>query len=198
MSGRVRSLAVVTLEAALVVGYVVLFGYFVVHSADFVVARNNARATEAALARAAALPARFDFVAPSSDVALLGGGWYRQSNGMVEAPGPLSKSAAFVYLPVPANQSTTVTVLGTPFLAPGHEVVTIDVWIDGTRFGPWTARYGEPTPSISMVVPSAAASDGLLELRLDVETEAAPYQYMASRDTRKLGLRLRGITLDPR
>jgi hypothetical protein len=197
MSDRFGRLAVTAAGAALLIGYVVIFGYFVLQSVDFVVARHNSRATQAALARTAALPAHFDFVSPSTDVELLGGGWYRASSGSVEAAGPFSKSAAFVYLPVVVDEAATVTVVGKPYLAPGHEVVTIDVSIDGADYGPWTARFGDPLPTISMVVPATAASDGLLELRLDVEPEGVPNHHAESKDKRKLGFRLHSITVEP-
>jgi hypothetical protein len=197
MSPRGSRLLLFGFEVALAVGYIVALAYFVFHSLDFVVERNNARAYEAARTREPALPAHFSFVAPSADVALLGAGWYRGNRGTVEAAGPLSKSPAYVYIPVPANRAATVTLLVKPFLAPGHEVVTIDAWIDGVPFGPWTARLGEPPPSISMPAPAAATSDGLLEIRLDVNDEAAPSHFVSgSRDKRPLGLRLLAITLD--
>jgi hypothetical protein len=192
-----RRHALLATEALLVVAYVAVFLYLALNSADFIVTRNNGRAMEAAIARAAEVPARFDFVAPSADVELLGAGWYRDITGAVGARGPWSKSAAYVFIPVPAGASATITLVGHPFLAPGHETVNIGAWLDGTEAGRWTARLSEPGPSLTMSVPASATGDGLLELRLDVDDEAAPAHFTASTDKRHLGFHLLEITVEP-
>ncbi len=193
MSDRARNLVIFGLEVALVIGYILVFGIFVTQSDDFLVVRNNSRATAAAAALPAELPARFEFGWEKAGNDLLGAGWHRP---IETDTGAWTKMPAYVVAPVVSGAGgVTLLLEGEAYVAPGHETVSITLWVDGAEVGQWAARYGQPAPRLSVSVPLSATADGLLEIRIDAVPLAVPYHYDRSEEKRNVGFLLRALSL---
>jgi hypothetical protein len=189
MSGRVKAGIVLFVEIALVVGYLVAFGIFVTQSEDFLIAHNNSHAAAAAAAREPELPAFFEFGLDRPDDELLGQGWHGAEDGR------WTKSPALLFLPVVADAGPMRLVIdGRPFLAEGRDTASMTLSIDGTQVAQWAATFGEPLPVFEVMIPSAAAADGLLELQIEAPA-IVPSYHSQSLDKRKIGFLVRSISI---
>ncbi len=190
-----RRTAVFALEIALVVGYVVAFGVFSGQSRDFIYVRDNERAVAAARAVDPTLPLAIEFGTTGIGRSLLSIGWWRPEGD--ERDGVWSKGRAHLVVPVGAAASTAIriSIEGEPFLIEGHETVNLALSADGIPVGDWSFDLGAQPPAMEGEIPASVVGDGLVELRLDVDSAAVREHYTGIDDDRKLGFYLRRITV---
>jgi hypothetical protein len=193
MTARRRWL-ILGFEVVLGTIYLALFAVFVTQSTDFLVVRENTRAEAVARARTPALPATFTFGEGQADNDLLGIDWWRDE---IPADGIWSHAHTYAYVPVPPqSEDLKLTLDGEAFVARGHDSVQVTVDVDGSQAGSWTHRLGESTPEMSLAVPASATTDGLIELRFNVDYPAVPYHFGNQTEKREVGLLLRSMTLE--
>jgi len=191
-----RRWALFAFEVGLGVIYLAAFTVFATQSRDFLVVRDNERAAAAARATQPSLPAEFEFGEEQPANALLGVDWWQHEDG---DEGIWSKARSYMYLPVPPSAADIeLTIDGEAFVAPGHDTVDLTLIVDGARAGSWTATYGQAQPPLTVVVPSTATADGLVEIRMDVPAAAVPLHFGDPEEKREVGFLLRSVTLEPR
>jgi hypothetical protein len=132
---------------------------------------------------------------------LLGDGWSAIEPSGVWTDG---ERASLVLKPTPAPLGSIELVLAVdPFVTPDHPELNVEVFAGGVKRGAEVFRHRRPAllqeRRLRVVLP-ASASDGMgrivVELRL--QDPVSPHDLGLSDDARRLGLRLRSLSVRPR
>jgi hypothetical protein len=125
-------------------------------------------------------------------------GWSFQEPGGIWSTGSVST----LVLPVDSGlrgRSLAIEFHLTPFLAPGHSAITVELFANGRPIE--TKEFSGTSPASqvwSVVLPKGVVSDNQsLELTLRVKSPASPASVGLSADPRPLGVMLHEIRLSP-
>lgn len=181
------------LSALLALGgvYVAAFAVFVSGSEDFVARRIDARARDYALAHPLTAPAALRWGADESDRQYLGVGWHAPDPGGVWSARPEST----LYLAVTGSDDVDLEVAFDSFVASGHERLRVRLEGNGRLLAQWQPRIGDSQVSDRLRLPRAVFGRGAIALRWRVDTPASPYVLRTGGDTRRLGIRLTGLSV---
>jgi hypothetical protein len=131
---------------------------------------------------------------------LLGDGWSAMESSGVWTDGD---RASLVLRPTPATGTVELVLAVDPFVTPDHPELNVEVFAGGVKRGAEVFRHRRPARlqkrRLRVVLP-ASAGDGMgrivVELRL--QDPVSPRDLGLSEDGRRLGLRLRSLSVRPR
>ena len=181
-------IALVTLGLMYVAAYV----FFRVNSRDFAAALFNSRARDYAGAHPVDVPATLRFTSGSSDLALLGSGWY--------APAPEGTWTGMddVWLSLGLHRghgAVGVSIETTAFLSRRHKRMKVGIDLDGRTVGQWQRHWSDPSRPFDFCIPPGNDERFPAMLHIHIEHSAVPFVLGQGQDTRLLGLLLHTMTL---
>lgn len=180
--------------ASLGTAYICSYGFFLMHSVNFIEAKRNRSALKYSEAHPVSVPAKLTFGIEGNDNARLGGGWHRPD------PGGTWTCAADAWLELVianTNSDIVLRLKATAFVTTHHRATTISVDVNGASAGDFERNMSNASMPIDVRISRALMRDGILRIKLHSDFVGSPKRQREGDDDRMLGVLMASAELSP-